>query len=87
MEKHVNRNLSLILSFDLVTAYTLQCHFIHWMTEWDGKYRKPPNISPGLIFVRKHFWWAYTFFFGGGGLYTGGLIYGQDFALVILTIY
>ena len=26
-------------------------------------YRKPPNISPGLIFVRKH-------------LYTGGLIYG-----------
>ena len=41
-------------------------------------YRKPPNISPGLIFVRKHFL---------VGLYMGGLIYGQDFVLVILTIY
>ena len=41
-------------------------------------YRKPPNISPGLIFVRKHF--------GGlihGELIYGGLIYGQDFVLVI----
>ncbi len=31
------------------------------------KYHKPPNISPGLIFVRKPFLM---------GLYTGGLIYG-----------
>ena len=30
-------------------------------------YRKPPNISPGLIFVRKHFL---------VGLYMGRLIYG-----------
>ena len=34
-----------------------------------AKYRKPPNISPGLIFVRKH-GDSYTW----GGLYTGGLI-------------
>ena len=46
-------------------------------------YRKPPNISPGLIFVRKHFLVGLYM----GGLYTGGLIYGQDFVLVILTIY
>ena len=31
-------------------------------------YRKIPNISPGLIEVRKHFW---------GGLYSGGLIFGR----------
>ena len=54
------------------------------------RYRKPPNISTGLIFVRN-----ISFL---GGLYTGegtyiwgayiqGLIYGQDFVLVILTIY
>ena len=30
-------------------------------------YRKIPNISPGLIEVRKHFL---------GGLYSGGLIFG-----------
>ena len=30
-------------------------------------YRKPPNISPGLIFVQRHFL---------GGLYSGGLILG-----------
>ena len=46
-------------------------------------YRKPPNISPGLIFVRKHFLVCLYM----GGLYTGVLIYGQDFVLVILTIY
>ena len=33
-------------------------------------YRKPPNISPGLIFVRKHFL---------VGLYMGGLIYGRAY--------
>ena len=33
----------------------------------DVIYRKPPNISPGLIFVRKHFL---------VGLYMGRLIYG-----------
>ena len=52
--------------------------------------RKPPNISPGLIFVRKHewaFWWAYTWEEGREELIYGGLIYGQDFKLVILTIY
>ena len=47
------------------------------------EYRKPPNISPGLIFVRKHFLVGLYM----RGLYTGGLIYGQDFVLVILTIY
>ena len=46
-------------------------------------HRKPLNISPGLIFVR-------IYSFGGlihGRLIYGGLIYGQDFVLVILTIY
>ena len=44
------------------------------------KYRKIPNISPGLIEVRKHFL---------GGLYSGGayirgrLIFGGHFVLVI----
>ena len=52
----------------------------------DVIYRKPPNISPGLIFVRKHY--LVGLYMGGRGvLYTGGLIYGQDFVLVILTIY
>ena len=44
-------------------------------------YRKPPNISPGLIFVRKHILMGlYT----GWGLYTGGgrgLIHGPHFGL------
>ena len=34
------------------------------------QYRKPPNISPGLIFVRKHVL---------VGLYMGGLIYGRAY--------
>jgi hypothetical protein len=34
-------------------------------------YRKPPTISPGLIFFRKRFLMAYT----SGGLYTGGGAY------------
>ena len=51
----------------------------HWIEGVYVIYRKPPNISPGLIFVRKHFWWAYTFFFGGGayirvGLYTDKIL-------------
>ena len=33
-------------------------------------YRKPLNISPGLIFVRKPFLM---------GLYTGGLIHGRAY--------
>ena len=46
-------------------------------------YRKPPNISPGLILVRKPFLMGlYTgeLIYGGayirGSLYTGELIYG-----------
>ena len=37
------------------------------------RYRKIPNISPGLIEVRKHFL---------GGLIFGGLIFGGHFVLV-----
>ena len=37
-------------------------------------YRKPPTISPGLIYFRKRFLM---------GLYTGGLIHGRSFVLVI----
>ena len=43
------------------------------------KYCKFPNISPGLIEVRKHFWWAYILV--GGGLYMEGLIFGRTFGL------
>ena len=42
------------------------------------RYRKIPNVSPGLIEVFKHF-------LGGlysGGLYSGGLIFGGHFVLV-----
>ena len=37
------------------------------------RYRKIPNVSPGLIEVFKHFL---------GGLYSGGLIFGGHFVLV-----
>ena len=40
-------------------------------------YRKPLNINPGLIRSLALF---------GGLIHGGGLIYGQDFVLVILTI-
>jgi len=33
-------------------------------------YRKTPNRSPGLIKVRKHFWWAYIW----EDLYSEGLL-------------
>jgi hypothetical protein len=39
-----------------------------------NSHRKPPTISPGLIYFRKRFL---------KGLYTGGLIYGRSFVLVI----
>jgi hypothetical protein len=53
-------------------------------------YRKPPTISPGLIYFRKRFLmglykggliygWAYI----RVGLYTDGLIHGRSFVLVI----
>ena len=41
-------------------------------------YRKIPNISQGVIEVRKHFLGAYI----RGGLYSGGLIFGGHFVLV-----
>ena len=44
-------------------------------------YRKPPTISPGLIYFRKRF--LMGLYKGGGGLYTGGLIHGRSFVLVI----
>ena len=40
-------------------------------------YRKPPNISPGLIFVRKHFLvglYMGRLIYGGGGLYTDKIL-------------
>ena len=44
-------------------------------------YHKPPTISPGLIYFRKRF--LMGLYKGGGGLYTGGLIHGRSFVLVI----
>jgi hypothetical protein len=44
-------------------------------------YRKPPTISPGLIFFRKRF--LMGLYKGGRGLiYGGGLIHGRSFPLV-----
>ena len=43
-------------------------------------YRKPPTISPGLIYVRKRFLMG---LYKGGLIYGGGLIHGQSFVLVI----
>jgi hypothetical protein len=43
-------------------------------------YRKPPTISPGLIYFRKRFLMG---LYKGGGLYTGGLGHGRSFVLVI----
>ena len=38
-----------------------------------NKYRKIPNISPGLINIFKYIWWC---------LYSGGLIFGGHIMLV-----
>ena len=43
-------------------------------------YRKPPTISPGLIYFRKRFLMG---LYKGGGLIYGGLIHGRSFVLVI----
>ena len=44
-----------------------------------AQYRKPPTISPGLIYFRKRFLMGLY----KGCLYTGGLIHGRSFVLVI----
>ena len=52
-----------------------RCIFRNWSQfgSYDV-YRKPPNISPGLIFVRKHF--LVGLYMGGsrGGLYTDNIL-------------
>ena len=45
-------------------------HIMWYGNSGQLRYRKPPNISPGLIIVRKHFL---------VGLYMGGLIYGRAY--------
>jgi hypothetical protein len=56
-------------------------------------YRKPPTISPGLIYFRKQF--LMSLYKGGGGgyiqgayiqggLYTAGVIHGQSFVFINL---
>ena len=42
-------------------------------------YRKPPTISPGLIYFRKRFLMGLY----QDGLIYGGLIHGRSFVLVI----
>ena len=44
----------------------------------ESMYRKHPNISPGLIFVSKHFLVGLYM----GGLCTGGLIHGGAYVQV-----
>ena len=50
-------------------------HIVHQVLEFQNiqivntLHAKPPNISPGLIFVRKHFLVDLYM----GGLYTGGV--------------
>ena len=43
-------------------------------------FHKSPTISPGLIYFRKRFLMC---LYKGVGLYTGGLIHGRSFVLVI----
>ena len=43
-------------------------------------YRKPPTISPGLIYFRKRFLMG---LYKGGLIYGGGLIHGRSFVLAI----
>jgi hypothetical protein len=51
-----------------------------------GQYRKPPTISPGLIYFRKRFLMG---LYKGGLIYGGGggLIHGRSFVLVINKSY
>jgi hypothetical protein len=55
------------------TRCTADWPFCYWSLfcgpSW---YRKPPTISPGLIYIRKRFLMG-LYKGGGGGLYTGGL--------------
>ena len=52
-------------------------------------YRKPPTISPGLIYFRKQF--LMSLYTGGGlytgGLYTAGLIYSGAYTWTIFCVY
>ena len=51
------------------------------------RYRKPPNIRPGVIFVGKDFLMGlYNRGGGGEGAYVWGLIYGPHLVLVIIFI-
>jgi hypothetical protein len=46
-------------------------------------YRKPPTISPGLIYFRKRFLMD---LYEGGLIYGGGLIHGRSFVLVYVIV-
>jgi hypothetical protein len=45
-------------------------------------YRKPPTITPWLIYFRKRFLMG---LYKGGGLYTGGLIHGRSFVFIVIN--
>ena len=57
--------------------YTVNIIFLRLYCEYT--YRKPPTISPGLIYFRKRFLMGLY----KGGLISGGLIHGRSFVLVI----
>ena len=61
--------VSEVLQIDLTTPVLLKER---------EKYRKIPNLSPGLINIRKHFLAGLY----SGGLYSGGLIFGLHFVSV-----
>ena len=52
-------------------------------------YRKIPNISPGLVGVRKHILGGYiqVGLYSGGGLYSRGHIFGGNIVLVSRGVY
>ena len=62
---------SVVVKFNICTN---QCYD---NIERAGIYRKPPTISPGLIYFRKRFLM---------GLYKGGLIYGWAYTWTIFCV-
>ena len=71
--KHFPSTLASKMAAENTSTQTSKVPTPSWISSWLRilwlYYRKPPNISPGLIFVRKHFLVGLYM----GGLYTGGL--------------
>ena len=79
----------LVVGFEILQCFHLQGFFPTARKYWslqgilfiylfkNSPYRKPPTISPGLIYFRKRFLM---------GLYKGGLIYGWAYTWTIFCV-